>query len=552
MRSRTDGAPTLPINDETDLGIEALAKQLMIERGLSAPEAMRVARAMAAQNAAAPAPNSLPERPDLSGVDVLACEEPGTRRVWNERTGEYETVGEAAKPPEPNPELGARWGGGRPFASQAESDAYYERPTLSDAERREMVASGATPEEIAEAEASQYDIDARQAGSATHGGYAPVWVNGRVQMLPRAPTPLQPLDTVTQGHGTANPIDPGSSDTAAAYRFAQDMLDSSVDEQLPIPLGDDGKPVASTIRPGTANAATGNASTGARAKNRDVPPSLQRPDLVDRGFQPVFMEGPNGGEWVYSLPPSAVQANRERSQANTRARMAAQAGYDTDPGADKVSDQRLRELIREKRQAEKQQKDLLWRPRTMAQAGNAVGAAALPGITDWQLQMLAGGPTPLAVDAVGAQNAMRMMNAEALAGMDPFKRNMQEQVLDEKKRQSDPAYAAAADIKAGKVDSPAVLTEVDRLATLGDTSPGGFSLQNELDLAARLQQPPYSMSQADAEAAAYRAAEKKRWIWNQGGGQAGGQRPADPRAAGAPAGTPRPRTWWDWWNVADV
>jgi hypothetical protein len=232
--------------------------------------------------------------------------------------------------------------------------------------------------------------------------------------------------------------------------------------------------------------------------------------------------------------------------------MAAQAGYDTDPGADKVSDQRLRELIREKRQAEKQQKDLLWRPRTMAQAGNAVGAAALPGITDWQLQMLAGGPTPLAVDAVGAQNAMRMMNAEALAGMDPFKRNMQEQVLDEKKRQSDPAYAAASDIKAGKVDSPAVLTEVDRLATLGDTSPGGFSLQNELDLAARLQQPPYSMSRADAEAAAYRAAEKLRWPWNQGGGQAGGQRPADPRAAGAPAGTPRPRTWWDWWNVADV
>jgi hypothetical protein len=162
------------------------------------------------------------------------------------------------------------------------------------------------------------------------------------------------------------------------------------------------------------------------------------------------MEGPNGGEWVYSLPPSAVQANRERSQANTRARLAAQAGYDTDPGADKVSDQRLRELIREKRQAEKQQKDLLWRPRTMAQAGNAIGAAALPGITDWQLQMLAGGPTPLAVDAVGAQNALRMMNAEALAGMDPFRQRMAEEQREAQYDQLTPEQQVAVSQRRGE------------------------------------------------------------------------------------------------------
>lgn len=37
-----------------------------------------------------------------------------------------------------------------------------------------------------------------------------------------------------------------------------------------------------------------------------------------------------------------------------------------------------------------------------------------------------GGPTPLGVQAVGAQNAMRMLNAEALAGHDPSVRGMRE------------------------------------------------------------------------------------------------------------------------------
>lgn len=37
-----------------------------------------------------------------------------------------------------------------------------------------------------------------------------------------------------------------------------------------------------------------------------------------------------------------------------------------------------------------------------------------------------GGPTPLGVDAVGAQNAMRMLDAQALAGMNPAARGLQE------------------------------------------------------------------------------------------------------------------------------
>jgi hypothetical protein len=428
MRSRTAGAPSLPIQDETDLGIAALAQQLMEERGLSQPEAMRVARAMVEQraanaqsaqmeadyNAATGMPDGQLPQPDLSNVDVLAGDEPGTQRVWNPRTGRYGPVRVAPRQQPPQPALGRRWGGGQPFASQAEADAYYERPALSEEQRREMVSNGATPEEIADAGASQYDRDARQAGSATHGGYAPVYVNGRVQMMTRAPTPLK---TPAEVSGT-DAYDPGSSDASAAFDFAQDMMRSRIDTPTPIPLGDDGVPVVAGVRPGTANAATGNAATGERADNRDVPPSLRRPDMEARGYQPTFLEGPNGGEWVYALPESAVQDRREaddaRRQFETHRRLIAQSGLPVEQASRMLPDQ-LRTVIAANREREKKDRELLWRPRTMIRGGNAIGALALPGLDPGQQAAILGGARPLDVEAMGVRNALRMLEGANLA-----------------------------------------------------------------------------------------------------------------------------------------
>lgn len=467
MISRTDGAPTTPVKNEADLLWERAVQQyaageisdqhlLSVAKATGRSAQVRAeiaqrfdaANAQSAANLPAASAAAGPE-PDMTSVDTLAGDEPGTQRVWNPRTRQYDTVRKPREmrqtvAPEPDPSLGARWGGGRPFASTAERDEYYNRPTLTPKERQAMIDAGATPEEIADAQASQYDKDARQAGMGTHGGYAPVFINGRVAMLPRAPTP-GPVSLDANGRpilgsddeyvseqvsieGNAPMLQPSSSDASALLDFGRGLARGSVSDQQPVPLGSDGLPVVGGWSPGTANAATGNAATGARAENRDVPPGLRRPDLEARGFKAMFMEGPNGGEWVYRLPETQrnnARAKAEKDRADrTHSRLRVQAGVVGDARYDDADNAQLRELIAANREAKRAQNETMWRARAMIQGGNAIGAAALPGMNDWQLQMLAGGPTPLAVDAVGAQNALRMMNAEALSGMDPFRQRM--------------------------------------------------------------------------------------------------------------------------------
>lgn len=456
MISRTDGAPGLPIKNEADMLWEQAVQQhaageisdqhlLAVAKatGRSAQVRAEIAKKFDAANARSAA-NLPAERaasraaaagpePDMTHVDTLAGDEPGTQRVWNPRTRQYDTV---PKPrgmrqtvaPEPDPSLGARWGGGRPFASTAERDEYYNRPTLTPAQKQAMIDAGATPEEIADAQASQYDKDARQAGMGTHGGYAPVFINGRVHMLPRAPTP-GPVSLDDNGRpirggdneyvyeqvsieGNAPMRQPSSSDTSALLDFGRGLVRGSVREQQPVPLGSDGLPVVGDWSPGTANAATGNAATGARADNRDVPPGLRRPDLEARGFKAMFMEGPNGGEWVYRLPETErnnARAKYEKDRADrTHSRLRVQAGVVGKSEYDDADNAQLRELIAANREARKAQNETMWRARAMLQGGNAIGALALPGMNEWQLSAIRGGPTPLDVEARQATMAADM------------------------------------------------------------------------------------------------------------------------------------------------
>lgn len=72
----------------------------------------------------------------------------------------------------------------------------------------------------------------------------------------------------------------------------------------------------------------------------------------------------------------------------------------------------LRELIAGNREAKREQNETMWRARAMLRGGNAVGAQALPGLNDWQRQMLSGGPTPLGVQAAQAAGAGRAADAD--------------------------------------------------------------------------------------------------------------------------------------------
>jgi hypothetical protein len=144
-----------------------------------------------------------------------------------------------------------------------------------------------------------------------------------------------------------------------------------------------------------------------------------------------------------------------------------------------------------------------------------------------------GGPTPLGVDAVGAQNALRFLNNEAIAGMDPLKRQQAQAMLDMQRRQNMPELAGQADIAAGNPQTPEAVAHLNSLAGRFDDTYFGFSYENEMALAAELQKPPYNMPQAEAEATAYRLAEKRRWL---SGGTPGGR----PRAGAAPAAPPPP------------
>lgn len=166
-----------------------------------------------------------------------------------------------------------------------------------------------------------------------------------------------------------------------------------------------------------------------------------------------------------------------------------------------------------------------------------------PGVSEQQRRslqyMLPGGQLAATVDANNAAMAGRMAQQAMTAFLtnNPAATPEQRAALEQRAREANPAAAGASDVAAGKPETPEAQAELDRLAESMDTSLGGFSYDDEARLANALQRPPYSMSQAEAEATAYRYAEKRRWFWNRGGGP-GGNRPNGAPPASPPPGYP--------------
>lgn len=212
---------------------------------------------------------------------------------------------------------------------------------------------------------------------------------------------------------------------------------------------------------------------------------------------------------------------------------ATEIGYNSYAAFDPV-----REKIRDKRRTEKAQRsadahaavvrNAQWRQNLQEWFNN-------PTVTPEQRQLasailLRRGATPNDVDVSQNEGFQRGLAAGARQNINVTDQAMQQELMEQNRRKNDPSHAGASDIAAGKPDSPAAIIEVDRLAEEMDDTWGGFSWDNERALATRLQQPPYNMKKPEAEAAANRAANKRRLPWTQGkppeAAPAGGGKPA--------------------------
>jgi hypothetical protein len=147
--------------------------------------------------------------------------------------------------------------------------------------------------------------------------------------------------------------------------------------------------------------------------------------------------------------------------------------------------------------------------------------------------MLPGGQLAAQVDAANAEAAAGMAQRAMTAflannpGADP---EMAKRAAEQALRKQNPAQAGTGDISGNNYSSPEAMKEFERLAQEHDTTYTGFSYDDERKLARTLQNPPYNMPQAEAEAKAYEYAEKRRWA--SGGGPVGSRPAAPPPADG--------------------
>jgi hypothetical protein len=297
-----------------------------------------------------------------------------------------------------------------------------------------------------------------------------------------------------------------------------------------------------------------------------VSPSLAREDRLAQGYSPQRVDGPYGAEVVW-VKDSIGEQTRQRllregdaegaamtleeyqnrqKQRSLKRRLMDRAGKTSKEVADAdMSVQQLRDLIADTRAASERDRKEVNRRARMANFPReelALRELGGPNSNEWQNAVAAqrlmpgrGGMTPIARDAQSMQNMLRMMNMEALAGMDPLNRDMKQRQLDAAERENNPTAAGQRDLRGGDYFSPEAESAVQTMAAQFDSTTGGFSEENERQLA-RYLQSQYSIPQPDAERLANVAANKRRRAWLQ-------QPPVgdmNPPPAVGPAPAPRP------------
>jgi hypothetical protein len=119
---------------------------------------------------------------------------------------------------------------------------------------------------------------------------------------------------------------------------------------------------------------------------------------------------------------------------------------------------------------------------------------------------------------------------------------MQEQAMDERRRQTNPTAAGGDDMRRGEYASAEASMLLDTLAERFDTTTGGFSYENENQLAQHIVSE-YGVPPEEATRLARRAANKRRRFWTTWFQPPPGQNPGSAPAGDAPPSTPgRSRT----------
>jgi len=305
-----------------------------------------------------------------------------------------------------------------------------------------------------------------------------------------------------------------------------------------------------------------------------APNAVARPDLERAGYRAMAMDteltGPDGppsdgpAQYVYRADPSAREAARrgengrqmgenmsggtefQRRQrikrmadklgvskaevyamldepkpgegSNDPSKNAATPGRNSfaafDPVRDAIDDkQRLEKAARARAAHDAIVRDAQRRQRPMEFLNNPTVSEDAKRQMQYQL---AGqrGMTPNDITAAGELRYREGIMAGARQNLNVTDPALQRELLEQQRRKDDPSAAGAADLRSGKPMSPQAIDEIDRLAETMDTSPFGFGYDDERRLAVTLREQ-YGLSQAEAEAAANRAANKKRWIWSQ-------------------------------------
>lgn len=520
MISRLDGAPSLPIKDEVDLAIEARTREILRDYDVTPEEAAQMARADVMKNmdqsgSATPAAALARQHQDAGASPERA------RRLAEDQVRVYGPQGAWGLQQEyDTPE-----GMGRLIQAQAENQA-------ADARHQKMYDDYYTATNAPSHQRAMPETERQWADTERYSGEV-----GRLRRAGMHPnTPVDPIDPSTRYK---------SDEEADQKKASRDAHMEGVFKNIRHRYGPDEEAAArEAYAKGEVYIPQQDSQRSRNEYRRNLEytamrggdEARQRLRAMEAGVNYDDLKTPEE-KAALRAPGGNMSAARENSMMR---RLRVQAGLHGQPNHAAYNDAgMLRELIAGNREAKREQNETMWRARAMLRGGNAIGALALPGMNDWQLSAIRGGPTPLDVEARQAEMAADMAR-QAITGFLANTPNMtpeQRAALAQRLRDGDPAGAGASDIGSRKYDTPQADAEFRRLAGQHDTANFGVGADDMASMARALQQPPYNMSQAEAEAYAYRYMNPRSTFGlpRPGVGPdvgAGGGRPAPPLGPG--------------------
>ena len=523
MISRLDGAPSLPIKDDVDLAVEARTQEILRDYDVTPEEAAQMARAEVMQN--------MDRQPPPSAADVLAQQHQAAgasperaRKLADNQARVYGPKGATVL----SGEYATPAGQARLRQAQLEIQA-------DDARHQQMyddyyAATGAPGHQRALPETERQWADTER-------------YSGEVGRLRRAGlhpnTPVDPIDPSTRYK---------SDEEADRKKASRDAHMEGVFKNIRQRYGEEEEaaardaysrgeihvPQKSAQR--SRNEYRKNLEYTAMGDGDNADEARQRLRAMEAGVNYDDLKTPEE-KAALRAPGGNMSAARENSMMR---RLRVQAGLHGQPKHAAYNDAgMLRELIAGNREAQREQNETMWRARAMLRGGNAIGALALPGMNDWQLSAIRGGPTPLDVEARQAEMAADMARQAVtgfLANTPPSMTPAQQQMADVKTRQEEeglpPDAAAARERNRNGGVLPASSRAGQRvLQAIEDEFIGSYALGSEVDSAV---EAAVARGVPRAEAEAYFKPRRRSWAEWMGGGSSSpaatqpsdGQRPA--------------------------